>query len=133
MDGDIERNAELLRSGYAAFARGDMAAVQRTWHPDVVWHAQRLGQLSGDHVGWDGFMAFIGRTMELTGGTFRLEVRDVLASPTGAAASVQSIAERPDGRRLNSNQVHLFAVRDGKVAEVWQFVGDVAQADAFWE
>lgn len=131
MPDQIEQNLELLRTGYEAFARGDLEAIRRTWHPDVVWHAQRLGQLSGDHIGWDGFMAFIGQTMQLTGGTYRIEVKDVLASATGAAASVRSTAQRPDGRRLDSNQVHLFRVSDGKVAEAWQFI-DSADADAFW-
>ena len=132
MPDQIEQNLELLRGGYEAFARGDMAAIQPTWHPDVVWHAQRQGQLSGDHVGWDGFMAFIGQTMELTGGTFRLEVKDLLASDGGAAASVRASAQRPDGRRLESNQVHLYRVVDGKVAEAWQFI-DSAAADDFWK
>jgi hypothetical protein len=28
--------------------------------------------------------------------------------------------------------VHLMHLRDGKVIEVWQFVGDGAAVEAFW-
>ena len=44
-------NIELVQAGYDAFAKGDLAAVERLFHPEVIWHAQRLGALSGDHKG----------------------------------------------------------------------------------
>ena len=45
-----ERNAELLRSGYDAFARGDMAALAGLFSPAAVWHVQRLGQLGAQFL-----------------------------------------------------------------------------------
>ena len=73
-------NAARVEAGYAAFARGDLAAVEQTFDAEVVWHAQRLGVLGGDHRGWAEVVQFFGRTMELTQGTFRIEVRR--SSPT---------------------------------------------------
>ena len=124
-------NAELLRRGYEAFARNDGAALTELFHERMVWHAQRLGQLGGDHVGRDAVFAFFARTMELTGGTFRVEPQEILANDDGAAAVVRSTAARL-GRRLDSRQVHQFHVRDGRVVEVWQFVDDATVVDAFW-
>ena len=77
------RNAELLRSGYEAFGRGDLAQVEAIFAPDVTWHAYRLGQLGGDHDGWGAVAEFFGRTMQLTAGTFRLEVLDVIPHDRG--------------------------------------------------
>ena len=37
-------NIELVQAGYDAFANGDLAAVERLFHPEVIWHAQRLGR-----------------------------------------------------------------------------------------
>ena len=51
-------NERLLRSGYAAFASGDLATIERMFHPGVIWHAQRLGQLGGDHIGWPAVADF---------------------------------------------------------------------------
>jgi ketosteroid isomerase-like protein len=122
-------NEQVLRTGYGAFADGDLAAVEGVFRPDAVWHAQRLGLLSGDHEGWPAIAAFFGRTMQLTGGTFSVTLEDVLTSEAGAAGVVRSRGER-DGRMLDDRQVHLFRLADGLVAEVWQFAGE--GADSFW-
>jgi ketosteroid isomerase-like protein len=122
-------NEELLRRGYEAFGRGDLVEVERMFSPDAVWHAQRLGALSGDHAGWPAILKFFADTMELSRGTFRLEIQEFLSNDRGAAAVVRSRAERA-GRSLDSLQVHLFHVEDGAVVEIWQFA-DV-EADRFW-
>jgi uncharacterized protein len=122
-------NESVLRTGYGAFAAGDLAAVERVFRPDAVWHAQRLGVLGGDHAGWPAIAEFFGRTMQLTGGTFTVTLEDVLTSDSGAAAVVRSRGER-EGRTLDERQVHLFRLADGLAAEVWQFAGEAA--DRFW-
>jgi ketosteroid isomerase-like protein len=122
-------NDQLLRDGYAAFAAGDLPAVERLFRPDAVWHAQRLGCLSGAHRGWPAIAGFFGRTMELTRGTFTVTIEEVLTNETGGAAVVRSRGER-DGRRLDERQVHLFRLDGDRVVEVWQFPGE--DADAFW-
>jgi ketosteroid isomerase-like protein len=130
IDTDVRTaNDELVRSGYDAFAAGDLAAVEALFRPDAVWHAQRLGLLSGDHTGWPAIAEFFGRTMQLTAGSFSVTIEDVLTNDTGAAAVVRSRGER-DGRRLDDRQVHLFRLDGVRVAEVWQFPGE--GADAFW-
>lgn len=88
------RNLELVRAGYDDFGRGDLAAVEELFDPEVIWHAQRLGALSGDHKGWPELLRFFGDTMELTRGTFRVTVTVGYASPGGVAVMVRSQAER---------------------------------------
>src|SRR5438128_4257314 len=99
-------NEARLREGYAAFVSGDLARVERLFHPGVIWHAQRLGQLGGDHIGWPAVAEFFGRSMQLTRGTFHIDVLDVLTNANGGAVVVQSMGER-DGKRLNDRQVRL--------------------------
>jgi uncharacterized protein len=125
------RNAELMRDGYGAFATGDMAALKELFAPDVVWHAQRLGALGGDHTGWEELAQFFAHSMELTAGTFRVEVQEILANDHGAAVVVRSSATRGD-KVLDSRQIHHFHVTDERVVEVWQFVGDGPAVEAFW-
>jgi ketosteroid isomerase-like protein len=125
------RNADLVRQGYAAFGRGDLAAVQELFDPGIVWHAQRLGRLGGDHRGWPEVLKFFAETMELTHGTFRMEIQAVLGSDTGAAVILRSIAQRGD-QNLDDQQVHIFHLRDERVTEVWQYVGDLDAVSAFW-
>jgi ketosteroid isomerase-like protein len=124
-------NAELLREGYAAFGRGDLAAVQAVFDPDVVWHAYNLGQLGGDHRGWPVVQAFFVRTAQLTKGTFHIDVQEILANENSVAAVVYSRGER-DGKSLDSRQIHQYRIVDGRVAEAWQHVGDAKAAERFW-
>lgn len=125
------RNTALLEEGFRAFASGDLAALGTLFSPDAVWHVQRLGQLSGDHRGLPAILQFFGRTMELTRGTFRVEVLEVLANENGAVAVVRSRGER-DGLTLDDRQLQQFHLRDGRVVEVWQYPGDVEAASRFW-
>jgi ketosteroid isomerase-like protein len=123
------QNEALLRDGYAAFAKGDLAKVAEAFHPEADWHAQRLGQLGGDHHGWDAILEFFAGTNELTAGTFRVEPLDVLTNDDMVAVLVRSSGRR-DGRTLDSRQVHVYRVADGRVAEIWQYTDGTA--DEFW-
>jgi uncharacterized protein len=125
------RNLELVRAGYDAFTRGDLAAVEELFHPDVVWHAQRLGALSDDHKGWPEVLRFFGETMELTRGTFRVAVTDGYSNPGGVAFMARSQAERDD-RVLDDRQMHVYKLDGDRVVEVWQFVGDGRAVDELW-
>jgi ketosteroid isomerase-like protein len=128
-DDAVARNAALLAEGYAAFGRGDTDALAQLFSPTATWHVQRLGQLSGDHVGFPAIMQFFGQSMELTHGTFRITTIEFLANEQGAAAVVRSQGER-NGRTLDDRQIHHFHFENGIVTEVWQYVGTAA--DAFW-
>jgi ketosteroid isomerase-like protein len=126
-----EENRSLLERGYAAFAAGDLATVEAMFHSDAIWHAQRLGLLSGDHEGWGSIASFFMESMALTDGTFHIEVEDILASEDRVAVTLRSKASRI-GRTLDSHQVHLYRIVEGKVAEIWQFVDDGMTTQEFW-
>jgi uncharacterized protein len=115
-------NADLIRRGYDAFSSGDMDTLRELFHPDIVWHAGGRSQLTGDHRGVDTVLGFFAKTMELTGGNFRVEVHDILANDEHAVGLHTAHAER-EGKTL------VFHVRDGKVTEVWQYWADPYTAD----
>ena len=71
-------NEELVRRGYDAFAKGDMDTLRELFDPGIVWHFPGRSPLAGDHRGVDAVLGFFGRTMELTAGTFRAELHDVV-------------------------------------------------------
>jgi ketosteroid isomerase-like protein len=119
---------DLIRRGYDAFSRGDMDTLRELFHPDIVWHAPGRSQLAGDHQGLDTVLGYFGRTMELTGGSFRVEVHDVVANDEHAVGLNSVHAER-DGRTLEDHNTLVFHVRAGKVTEVWQFWSDQYAAD----
>ena len=128
-----ERNARLLREGYEAFGSGDMARLSEMFSPDIVWHTpEHHGQLSGDHKGFGEVVEFFQQTMELSGGTFRIEILDVPASDERAAAYVH-VTGNGGGRILDDYPVHLFRYDDdGIVVEITQYPLNQSVVDAFW-
>ena len=124
-------NEESLRSGYEAFTRGDINAVFALWADDIKFHVPGKNPLSGDYNGKEQVGGFLTKLMELSGGTFSLEVHDVLANDEHAAGLVKLRAER-NGKTLNANDVHVWHVSDGLFTEFWSHLDDLYIFDEFW-
>jgi ketosteroid isomerase-like protein len=123
-------NEDLLRKGYAAFAAADLDTLRGLFADDIAWHAPGDNQLSGDFRGQDEVFGLFAKVAELTGGTFRLEIHDVLANDEHGVALVRATGQR-EGKSLEDRQAHVFHVKDGKVTEFWNHPGDQAAVDEF--
>ncbi len=124
-------NEDLVREGYAAFAAGQLDRVNELFTDDIVWHSPGHSQISGDFHGKDEVLGQFGKVFELTGGTFALEIHDVLANDEHAVAMVRATGQIGD-RRLDDNTVQVFHIRDGRVTESWIYPSDAEASDAFW-
>ena len=124
-------NATLLKDGYAAFEKGDMAALNELFAPDVVWHLGGNNQLSGTHKGRDAVFAAFAKSVTLSGGTFKVELHDVVANDEHAVALTRATASR-EGRSIDVGDVDVYHIKGGKVTEMWSFTADQAATDAFW-
>jgi len=125
-------NEDLVREAFAAFGRGDLEALQRQYFAeDIRYHFPGRSPMAGDYEGVAEVLEFFGRAFELTGGTLRLEMHDVIANDEHAVALFTARAERA-GRRLEDHTVQVSHVRDGKVTEVWLQPGDLYAGDEFW-
>ena len=132
MTGTVTSNIEIVRSGYAAFGRGDMAGVAELFAPDAVWTHRNGGRFAGPKRGFDTIAAFFGESVELSAGTLRVEPTGLLGDADDVAVLIHMRGTRPDGRALDDRQVHLFHLRGGKTVSVDQYVGDPGAVEAFW-
>jgi uncharacterized protein len=121
-------NEDLLRRGYAAFATGDLDTVFGLFADDMVWHNGGNNQLTGDVRGHQEIMGFFGKLIEVTGGTFRLDIHDVLANDTHGTVLLTAYAER-DGQAMSVREVNIWHLADGKATEFWAFPEDSAEFD----
>lgn len=128
---DEHPNVELLRKGYEAYSSGDIETINELFADDIEWHVGGRNQISGDYHGKEEVFGFFGKLMELSGGTARLEVHDVLANDEHGVALVVNTASR-EGREIRSNDAHTFHIRDGKVVEFWDAAVDQYAVDEFW-
>ena len=124
-------NATLLRKGYEAFGKGDMATLTDLFSEDVVWHFPGNNQLSGVHRGRDAVFAIFARTTQLSGGTFKIDVHDVVANDVHAVALTRATASR-QGKQYDAMDTDVYHVSGGKVTEFWSFAEDTKKADEFW-
>lgn len=111
-------NVARIKAGYAAFATGDFAVLNDLFAADVVWHVPGRSQLAGDYQGRDAVFAFFGKLMEVTEGSFHLDVHAILADDEHAVALTFGTASR-GGQSLTDMAAHVFHLRDGKVTEYW--------------
>jgi ketosteroid isomerase-like protein len=124
-------NAELLRRGYEAFAKGDMPTVLGIFADEITWHVPGRSPLSGDYKGPEEVVGFFTKSMELSGGTLRVEADEILAEGERVVVISTVSAER-NGQSWSSPEVHLWRVSDGKAIEFSEFQGDQQTEDEFW-
>lgn len=125
-------NAARIRGLFDAFRARDVEAIRESLSEDAVWHFPgRQGRLAGSHRGHAAIFAFLARVGELTEGTFELELEDVLANDSHAVAFFRGRARRGD-RRLDNPTCLKIRLENGRAAEIWEFVWDLAAVDRFW-
>lgn len=111
-------NVALIRDGYAAFARGDLAALSGFFDANVQWHEGGRHVLSGEYLGIEAVFGLFGKLIEVTEGSLSLELHAVFADDEHGVALVTTRASR-GGRSIVVNGAHVMHMRDGKVVEFW--------------
>ena len=126
-----DTDAAIIRTAYAAFARGDVPAVFAVFDPKMTWHVPGHGPLSGDYTGHAEIGMFFQRTMELSGGKFSIDVHEVLAGRDVVVALVTVKAERR-GKAAEFPEVHVWRMHNGRAIAFREYQGDEQREDRFW-
>ena len=124
-------NVELTRQGYEAFAQGDLAALSGLIADDATWHVSGTGQLDGTYHGQNEVFGFFARLAEETGGTFRLDVHDVLANDEHTVALCTLSASR-GSKSIEVPVANVGHIRDGRITEFWSATADPQATIDFW-
>ena len=125
-------NAVVVREGFDRFVRGDVAGLVGLFADDAVWHVPGSNAVAGDYRGRDEIIAFLRRTAELTGGTYRVELLWVVADDEHTVAVYRARGERDGERALDIEQALLVELRDGLWTDIRAQPLDQAAFDTFW-
>jgi ketosteroid isomerase-like protein len=125
-----QENATIIRRGYEFFNSGNLEELTPLFAESVVWHAGGRGRLAGDKRGRDATFAYFGQLGELTGGSFRAELHDVVANQEHVVGLHANTGQR-DGKSLNVKEVLVFHLRDGQIVEAWEHYEDTQTWDEF--
>jgi len=124
-------NERVVRRIFDAFARRDAFALRGLFAADAVWTVPGDSAMAGAYRGPEAIFRFLARLPKETDGTYRSELVDVLASDGRAAALYRATGTRRD-RSLDIEQVLLFRLEDGAVAEVLALPSEPAAFEEFW-
>jgi uncharacterized protein len=113
------------------YAGGDPEPLREMLADDVVWHVPGRSPIAGDHEGIEAVMAYFERRRALARATFRVHVRDVLASDDVVIQLAGGTAEL-GGESVEWETVGVFRVRDGKIAEGRLVPFDLYLFDRVW-
>jgi ketosteroid isomerase-like protein len=126
-----DSNSVIVRKAYKDFAQGNIPSVFAVFDAAITWHVPGHSLLSGDYTGHDQIGGFFQRTMELSGGAFRIDVHDVLAENDLVVVLVTVNAER-NGVSASFPEIHVWRMKNGKAADFREYQGDEQREDRFW-
>lgn len=124
-------DVDLVQRGYDAFGAGDMDTLRGLFTEDAVWHLGGSGGLSGDKQGLDAILAYFGELFSRSDGTVKVDLDDLIGGDKHTVGFQRVHAQR-NGDSIDLRTVIVFALKDGKVNEVYEFPEDTAKAADFW-
>jgi ketosteroid isomerase-like protein len=118
----MAENVELVRGAYAAFGRGEIAAIIEMLDDSVRWSSPATLPQGGDFTGKDGAMRFfegVGAAWQV----LKVDLESLGEIDSGlVVAVVQGSGSLRKGEPAQYGAVHAFTVKDGKITSFREFV-----------
>lgn len=125
-------HVRLIKDYQAAMARGDIASAATVFDPDVTYHVAGSNLLSGDFTGPDAVMEYLGKLMQVTGGTYRITHMTWLVGRDGRVALATRNAATIADRSLAWDEIITFEFKHDKKWRIDLYQADQAAVDAFY-
>lgn len=127
-----QSDAEIMQSGYDAFASGDVPAVLAILAEDIDFRIPGDNLVAGTYTGHDEVVGFFQKLGELSNGTFNVTVRELFDNGTGTVVALCTLGGERNGQSPNFDTVQVWRFADGKATSFREFNDDQAGLDAFW-
>mgnify|MGYP001342498315 CR=1 FL=1 len=99
---------ELVLSGYASFAAGDMEGLGKIYHEDAVMKVNGSHELSGEYRGYGAFLTNFLAKIPMKFPNFSVNILNVTAEADRVHVNLHYTADN-----LDAESVHMFVVEDG--------------------
>src|SRR5439155_20734723 len=117
----MAENAEVVRSAYDAFGRGDIPAILDMLAPDVDWNVPDVLPHGGSFRGPDavgGFFQGIGERWE----SFTVDVGELLTGGDEVATVGRADGTLRGGGPAGYGFAHVFSLGDGRITRFREYV-----------
>ncbi len=102
------------------------------FHPDAAWYTPGRSVVAGEALGREAVFARFAECLRVTGGTFRVSLKEVLQSSDGRVAAIHHDHAERNGKRLNAGCCTVFDFEDGLILEGMEHFHDLHTWDEFW-
>jgi ketosteroid isomerase-like protein len=117
-----EQAVQVVKGGYEALARGDVPAFLGSFADDIEWHEAEGMPYGGVYQGADAVAQNVLGPLVTDVLNFAVTPEEFIASGDSVAVVTRYTGTgKETGRELNLNVVHVWDVRDGKIARFRQF------------
>jgi len=117
-----ERSVEVLKDAYEAFGRGDVPAVLEAMTDDIEWYEAEGMPYGGVYHGGDAVVQNVFGPITTDIVDFTVAPEEFIASGDTVAVVVRYTGTgKATGKELDLPVVHVWDVRDGKIARFRQF------------
>ena len=130
-----DRNTQVVKDAYAAFLRGDIAAILDALTDDIEWEGVKGTEGTLPQAGPRRGKAEVARFFQEVDSTTRFdrfEPQEYIAQgDTVVAVGMYSGIAKANGQRATSDWTMVFNMRDGKIARFREFCDSAALVRAY--
>jgi ketosteroid isomerase-like protein len=124
-------NALVLEKFYSDFAKGDFAAMLAICADSIAFKVPGKSPVGGKYDKANFVQGFIDKLMEISGGTLKLEVHDIMASDRHAVVLASDRLVR-NGKEMEYRTAHVWRFENGKPVAWYEYPQDLYLYDAIW-
>jgi ketosteroid isomerase-like protein len=125
-----EHNVEFVKGIYGAFAQGDVPTVLGAFADDIEWFEAEGMPYGGLHHGREAVAQKVFGPISEDVEGFAITLEELIGSGATVAAVVRYTGTgKATGKALDVPVVHVWDIRDGKLARFRQFIDTVKFAE----
>src|SRR3954453_11654720 len=109
-----DANVAVMRRAYEAFNTGDIDTLTEVFDESAVWHLPGRSSFADDYQGRDATLAYFGQLAQETGGTFRSELKHLVADDDGHVVGIQRSTGDRNGKHLDVGDSIVFELKDAR-------------------
>lgn len=130
---NIQENKQLVMKGYRLFQSGDIRQLLDLYHEDAEWVTpeSEFVPFAGNFHGKQGIAQFFAK-LDAAAQTVRFEPKQTIAEGDQVVVTGDATwLAKATGRSYDSPWVHVFTLRNGKVARFMAYYDTAASERAF--
>lgn len=124
-------NVKVLEKLYADFERGDLAAVLAACDEKITFQVAGKSRLAGKYTKETFGPGFAQKLQELSHGTLKVEVHDILASDRHAVVLASDHLEWR-GEKVQLRTAHVWRFENGRPVAWYEYPRDLYLYDQVW-